>query len=219
MSFPSANPHPEHAQRAAHIQKLLSEAGLAPLDPTTAERFATYISLFIRWNTRTNLSSIRDEDGIIRRHLVESIAVARILPVGIVTLLDYGSGGGLPGLPIALCRPEIRVTLAESQNKKAAFLQEAVRALALNATVHAARAEALPGPYDCVTLRAVDRMEAAVAAAARLVRPAGYLALMTTRAHIAVLQQAAGAGFAWRDPSPIPSTHDGLLAVGISAAT
>ena len=90
-----------------------------------------------------NLSAIRDEEGIISRHLVESIVVSSELPQGIKTLLDFGSGAGLPGIPIAICRPEIAVTLAESQGKKAAFLQEAVRVLGIGAKVHAGRAEAL----------------------------------------------------------------------------
>ena len=92
---------------------------------------------------------MRDEQGILSRHFVESIVVARELPQGIRTLLDFGSGAGLPGIPIALCRPEIAVTLAESQGKKAAFLQEAVRVLAISAMVHAGRAETLR-PFSIV---------------------------------------------------------------------
>ena len=74
------------------------------------------------------------------------------------TLLDFGSGGGFPGIPIALCRPEIAVTLAESQGKKAAFLQEAVRVLGLSARSTLSGPKLLTVGFDCVTLRAVDRM-------------------------------------------------------------
>src|ERR1035437_8434491 len=109
------------------LAALLAEAGIAPLDAAQADSFEVYLSLFVRWNERINLTSIRDEEGILSRHLVESIACARALPAGISTLLDFGSGGGIPGIPIALSRPEIAVTLAESQGKKAAFLQEAIR--------------------------------------------------------------------------------------------
>ena len=69
------------------------------------------------------------------------------------TLLDFGSGAGLPGIPIALCRPEICVTLAESQAKKAAFLQEAARTLTLSSKIFAGRAEKLTDTYDCVAMR------------------------------------------------------------------
>lgn len=198
----------------SRLNELLVKAGLTPLDPATSDRFAQYLSLLVRWNARVNLSSIRDEDGIIARHFVESIACARALPAEISTLLDYGSGAGLPGIPIALCRREISVTLAESQNKKAAFLREAARTLPLNATVYAGRAELLSQSFDCVTLRAVDRMAEAVKNAARLVTPRGWLALMTTRGDIAALRSAAGAHFNWSESVRLPGSEDRLLALG-----
>lgn len=196
------------------LNELLGKAGLAPLDPATGERFAQYLSLFMRWNARVNLSSIRDEEGILSRHFVESIACARALPDGISTLLDYGAGAGLPGIPIALCRPEISVTLAESQNKKAAFLREAIRTLGLAMSVHAGRAELLEVSFDCVTLRAVDRMAEAVKNAAHLVAPGGWLALMTTRASLPALQAAVGAHFTWSESVPLPGSEDRILALG-----
>jgi 16S rRNA (guanine527-N7)-methyltransferase len=200
--------------RRSRLGELLSEAGLAPLDPRQADRFLEYYSLFVRWNARINLSSVRDEDGILSRHFVESIACARALPAGIATLLDFGSGGGFPGIPIALCRPEIAVTLAESQGKKAAFLQEAVRMLGITALVYAHRAELLPSRFDCVTLRAVDRMAQAVVVAARLVAPSGWLALMTTRGDLATLQAAAGTGLSWSEPVKLPGGEERVLALG-----
>ena len=68
-----------------------------------------------------NLTAVREPEAIIRRHFVECAFAAQHLPTDITTLLDYGSGAGLPGIPIAICRPEIRVTLAEAQGKKAPF--------------------------------------------------------------------------------------------------
>jgi 16S rRNA (guanine527-N7)-methyltransferase len=197
------------------LNALLAEAGIAQLNTAVAVGFEAYISLFVRWNSRINLSSVRDEEGILSRHLVESIAVVSALPADISTLLDFGSGGGLPGIPIALCRPEIAVTLAESQSKKAAFLQQAVRVLGLSARVHAGRAETLHELFDCVTMRAVDRMVEAVGAAGQLVAPAGgWLALMTTEKDVAGLQGAAGAGFSWRTSMHLPSGDDRVLALG-----
>src|ERR1022692_801083 len=157
--------------RKLRLAALLAEAGIAPLDAEQADHFEAYLSLFVRWNERVNLTSIRDEEGILSRHLVESIACARALPAGITTLLDFGSGAGFPGIPIALCRPEIAVTLAESQGKKAAFLSEAVRVLGVAATVHSGRTEVLRNVFDCITMRAVDKMERAVQAAELLLRP------------------------------------------------
>lgn len=203
------------------LNALLTAAGLAPLDEETAAQFESYLSLFLRWNDRLNLSAIRDEEGILSRHIIEAIEVACKLPEAIKTLLDFGSGAGLPGIPIALCRPEIAVTLAESQNKKAAFLQEAVRVLGISAKVHPGRAEALASAFDCVTLRAVDKMPKAVAAAVPLVAPGGWLALMTTGAELATLRTAAGAEFSWIEPVSLPYADDRILALGqrvISAA-
>jgi 16S rRNA (guanine527-N7)-methyltransferase len=199
---------------ATRLNALLAEVGLSPLDAAQAQAFEDYLSLLLRWNARVNLTAIRDEEGILRRHFVESIACARALPAGIRILLDFGSGAGFPGIPIALCRPEIAVTLAESQGKKAAFLREAVRVLGLNAEVHSARAEVLRTVFDCVTLRAVDKMELAAQAAAQLVRPGGWLALLTTTAALPALQSAAGADFFWPASLPQPGGEDRVLALG-----
>jgi 16S rRNA (guanine527-N7)-methyltransferase len=204
----------EPGETRTRLNAFLTAAGLTPLDDATAGRFEEYLSLFLRWRARLNLSGIRDEEGILSRHFVESIAVARTLPQGIRTLLDFGSGAGLPGIPIALCRPEIAVTLAESQGKKAAFLQEAVRVLGIRAKVHAGRAEALRETFDCVILRAVDKMPKAVAAAVPLVAPEGWLGLMTTGAEIAQLRKAAGAQILWSEPVKLPFGDDRILALG-----
>src|SRR5712664_1169672 len=159
----------------------LSESRIADLltpylpDPpaTLIPQLSAYLDLLLKWNARTNLTAIRDPEEIVRRHFGESLfAVQHLNPAtpdpGPGTLLDFGSGAGFPGLPIALLRPDLQVTLAESQNKKAAFLREAVRTLNLpNVEVWAARVEALPAnrQFRVVTLRAVDNMEAALSAA------------------------------------------------------
>lgn len=196
------------------LNVLLTEAGLETLDALQTEHFEKYLSLLLRWNTRVNLTSIRDEEGILSRHFVESIACARALPDSIATLLDFGSGAGFPGIPIALCRPGILVTLAESQGKKAAFLQEAVRVLGISATVYPMRAQLLASRFDCVTLRAVDRMPEAVESAAQLVVDGGWLAVMTTATEVAKLQAAAGAEFSWRVGIRMPGGEERLLLLG-----
>jgi 16S rRNA (guanine527-N7)-methyltransferase len=203
----------------SRLNELLLTAGLQPLDDEIISKFEVYLSLFVRWNRRLNLSSVRGEEEIISRHFIESIAVAQSLPHEIATLLDFGSGGGVPGIPIALCRPPlsripIAVTLAESQNKKAAFLQEAVRVLGISAKVHAGRAESLSQVFDCVILRAVEKMPRAVAAAAKLVAPDGWLALLTTDPRLAELQATAGKQFQWRQPVRLPGSESRILALG-----
>jgi len=199
--------------RGARLNEMLSAAGLERLDPDLAERFGDYCSLLMRWNARTNLTAVRDEEGILSRHFMESVACARALPAGIGALLDFGSGAGFPGIPIALCRTEIAVTLAESQGKKAAFLREAVRMLGLSSTVHSGRAERLASQFDCVTLRAVDRMDLAVKVAMGLVAPGGLLALMTTMAEFERLQAELGAGLSWLEPWQLPGSRTGIVAL------
>ena len=179
----------------------LEAADLRPINSETIGKFGEYLALILKWNARTNLTAIRDPKEIISRHFVESITCAQAVPAGIATLLDFGSGAGLPGIPIALCRPEIRVTLAESQSKKAAFLQEAARSLKLAAGVFAGRAENLNEQFDCVTLRAVDRMEKAIPAASKLVRAGGLLAVFTTHADLGILGDM---GNSWQQSQLVP---------------
>jgi 16S rRNA (guanine527-N7)-methyltransferase len=139
------------------------------------ERLSLYLDLLLKWNARTNLTAVRDPEEIVRRHFGESLFAARHLPA-CRNLLDLGSGAGFPGIPIQLAHPEIEITLAESQNKKAAFLREALRTLGLPAKVWAGRAEALPaGSFDVVALRAVDHPQAALATARTLVRSGGWV--------------------------------------------
>lgn len=196
------------------LNELLVEADLEPLNSGLALCLADFCALLLRWNSRINLTAIRNEDEILRRHFVESIFCARALPGTIGTLLDLGSGAGFPGLVIALCCPQVSVTLAESQQKKAAFLQEAIRVTGAGARVHAGRAEAICARFDCVTLRAVDRMERAVATAAGLVELGGVLGVMTTGAGSRHLQKSAGQGFNWELPLPLPWETERVLALG-----
>src|ERR1700677_2998631 len=202
------------ASIASRLNQLLAAADLDPLDARTATRFGDFCALLLRWNARMNLTAIRDEDGVLSRHFVESIACAHALPAGIATLLDFGSGAGFPGIPIALCRPEIAVTLAESQGKKAAFLREAVRTLGISATVHSVRAETLVQRFDCVTLRAVDRMPEAIQVATELLGPGGELALMTTEGELIEVRGGAGAKLTRAAPLPLPGSESRVLALG-----
>ncbi len=198
----------------ARLSALLREVDLPPLTEAQIAQFESYYTLLVRWNARINLTAIRDREGILSRHFVESIACACSLPAEIASLLDFGSGGGFPGVPIAICRPDIRVTLAESQVRKAAFLQEVVRSLGMNVRVHAGRAETLPGGFDCVTLRAVDQMEVAVTAASRLVRPGGWLGVMTTRAKLPDVVYVAGDDVCWATEIRLPSRGEQIIAFG-----
>jgi 16S rRNA (guanine527-N7)-methyltransferase len=159
------------------LDPFLSREATAPL----LTPLSTYLDLLLRWNARTNLTSIRDPEDIVTRHFGESLFAANLLRPHVApgdTLLDYGSGAGFPGIPLQFLLPHVHVTLAESQSKKSSFLREAVRTLALTHTsVHAGRVEDLPAGvhFRVVALRAVDQPAQAFAEAAKRVAPGGYL--------------------------------------------
>ena len=181
--------------------------GPTPPPKNLMPRLSTYLDLLLKWNARTNLTAIRDPEEIVGRHFGESLFAGQHLGTPLPeTLLDLGSGAGFPGLPIALLHPEIPVTLAESQNKKATFLREVVRTLNLpNVEVWAARVESLPSDrqFHTVTLRAVDNMAAALTAAAP--RTTHQLLLLTSR--IPTLPTE----FTPNPPIHIPNTQTSIL--------
>jgi 16S rRNA (guanine527-N7)-methyltransferase len=189
----------------------LSESAIAnllvPYHPDApvalVSQLSIYLDLLLKWNARTNLTAIRDPEEIVRRHFGESLFAARHLAPETPTLLDFGSGAGFPGIPIALLRRDIQVTLAESQNKKASFLREAVRILNLSAEVWPGRVEAMPANrrFHTVTLRAVDNMEAALPIARARIVPGGQLILLTTKS------QAPADGRS----IPLPNSTSGVL--------
>ena len=135
----------------------------------------------MRWNARLSLTSIREPAQIIRRHFVECAFAAQHLPADIETLLDYGSGAGFPGIPFAICRPEIRVTLAEAQGKKASFLREVVRTVGTGTEVYDGRVEAMPpGHSFSCSFHAGGRENGVWLYRLRLRVAERYLVLLTT---------------------------------------
>jgi 16S rRNA (guanine527-N7)-methyltransferase len=198
---------------------------------------STYIDILLRWNSRVNLTSVRDPEDIVTRHFGESLFAARHLfpapassvsPVSSVvkgpevsgTLADVGSGAGFPGLPIKLWSPGISLTLIESNHKKAAFLREVTRALTLtDVNILNLRAEALaPTTFKVVTLRAVERFESILPTAATLVAPSGRLALLIGASQ---RDQASSVlpKFAWSTASPIPRSHSRIILIGRKLAS
>ena len=170
----------------SRIAKLL-EPYLGPHTPAPDlyPQLSTYLDLLLKWNARTNLTAIRDPEDIVRRHFGESLFAGlqlapRLTPNA--TLLDFGSGAGFPGLPLQLLYPNLRVTLAESQNKKASFLREAVRTLNLPTEIWPARVDTLPPDrlFDAITLRAVDNMPQALTEALLRLAPGGWLLTLST---------------------------------------
>lgn len=141
--------------RAALQVRLHSGADALGVALTTeqGERLLDYLELLVRWNGVYNLTAVRDANDMVTRHLLDSLAIAHL--VRGETLIDLGTGAGLPGIPLAILVPSRRVTLVDSNGKKTRFLREAVRVLGLaNVHIEQARAEDLQGQYDCVVARA-----------------------------------------------------------------
>jgi 16S rRNA (guanine527-N7)-methyltransferase len=159
------------------------DAGLAALglsDAALASKLFAYLELLDRWNRTYNLTAIRDPREMVGKHLLDSLAMLPHVP-GAGRLADLGTGPGLPGIPLALARPGLSVSLVESNGKKARFLREAVRALGLaNARVIEARAEAVAeaGAYDRITARALDRLAGILKVGGHLLAPEGRLLAM-----------------------------------------
>ena len=192
--------------------ELRAHPGFAGLNAEQIEQLENYLALLVKWNARVNLTALREPAEIIDRHLAESIFAARQITSRVKTLLDFGSGAGLPGIPIAIARPEIGVTLAESQNKKAAFLREAVRTLGLKTEVWAERVETMAPEhvFDAVTLRAVDKMADACRTAVDRLVPGGWIAVFATRRTEPVLE-----GIRWEAEVAIPGSEQGILKMGV----
>jgi 16S rRNA (guanine527-N7)-methyltransferase len=114
-----------------------------------------HLQMLETWNRRINLTAIRDREEAVRRHVAESLFLAAQLPPRELTICDLGSGGGFPGIPTAISRPDCRVTLVESDVRKSVFLREAARALP-NIRVSTSRFEDLSGHFDWLISRAVN---------------------------------------------------------------
>lgn len=226
----------------ARIASLLAPflaPGSRPDDSLSDQQLAqvsTYLDLLLKWNARINLTSVRQPEEIVTRHFGESFFAARqLIPSGIVIpsgarpreagsaqsrdlgfpdLIDLGSGAGFPGLPIKLYAPALSVTLIESNQKKATFLREVIRALTLtNIDVFAGRAEDFPGRAGIVTLRAVEKPQRALAAAARLLSPGGRLARLIGASQAGDAQGSLP-GFSWAHPVSLPGSSGRILLLG-----
>jgi 16S rRNA (guanine527-N7)-methyltransferase len=139
-------------QEGAHALSL-------PLTGAQVDQLLAYLDLLAKWNKVYNLTALRDPADMLTHHVLDSLAVINPLRRSAqerpARLLDVGSGGGLPGVVIAICQPEITVTCVDAVAKKAAFVQQAAGVLRLpNLTGQHARVERLAQPFDLIVSRA-----------------------------------------------------------------
>jgi len=194
---------------AAQLAEGVAELGLA-LPADAQARLVEYLALLQKWNRIYNLTAVREASKMVSHHLLDCLAVAP--HVKAATLADVGSGAGLPGIPLALALPRTQVTLVESSQKKAAFLQQAKLELKLaNVAVACERIETWqPGrKFEMVISRAFSDLAEFVKLAGRHVAPGGLLAAMKgIYPHEEIAQLAGG----WRLREAIALSVPGLRA-------
>jgi 16S rRNA (guanine527-N7)-methyltransferase len=157
------------------MKKLLTERLAEWWTPTedALEKLAAHYALMLKWNEKMNLTRVTDLAEAVERHYAESVWCALQLPPDLASVADIGSGPGFPGVGIAAARPACRVTLVESDQRKAAFLKESTRGWG-NVDVLAKRAEAIRDRHwDALTARAVRPAD--VRALLPRLAPAAYL--------------------------------------------
>ena len=155
------------------------------------EQFRAHFDLLVRWNERTNLTSVRDPEAILRRHFAESAYLTQVVRLGSGTLVDIGSGAGFPGISVKILSPQTKVVLVEAVQKKAAFLKEVARAVGLpGLEVFAGRFEDRQDfAADWITMRAV-KLEAPLVEAIRRNVPRGTYAIFLGESDAARLSGA-----------------------------
>lgn len=171
-----------HARDSAKSDPQQSIARFPSISPDARRRLSDYLDLLLKWNRVYNLTAIRDRATMETHHINDALAVLEYVPnTRDARLLDVGSGGGIPGIPIAIVRPDWQVTLVDSNQKKVAFLTQAAIELRLpNVHALATRIEDLQSdrPFDIVISRAFSDVATFARLASPHVGPDGMLVAM-----------------------------------------
>lgn len=154
---------------------------LIPMSDDQHQALAHFVTLLREWNTRVNLISRKDEEQIWRNHILHCLALLAVVELpDRGAMLDLGTGGGMPGIPLAIMRPDVRLTLVDATAKKIRAVEDMVARLGLaNVAVHWGRVEddalleQCGRKMDVVLARAVTRLSALVRWSVPLLRPAG----------------------------------------------
>jgi 16S rRNA (guanine527-N7)-methyltransferase len=187
---------------ADQLARGLAALGL-DLPPSAQEKLLAFAALLGKWNRVYNLTALRDEQLVISHHLLDSLAVLPHLG-GAKRLADIGSGGGLPGIPLAIARPELQVALVEASQKKSAFQQQAKIELGLaNVSVHCLRAEIWQPEEKCdvVISRAFSDLAEFVKLSGHLLARSGVLLAMKG---VHPYEEIAGLPAGWRVADVMP---------------
>jgi 16S rRNA (guanine527-N7)-methyltransferase len=202
--------------------ELASRASLT-LSADQHDAMERYLDLLVEVNARMNLTRITDRESARVLHIADALTLLAFLPRGAHRLADVGSGGGVPGIPLAIARPDARVALIESTQKKAAFLEETARALNLsNVRVLPVRAEdaargAERESFDVVTARAVGALDTLLEWCMPLLRTRGRVLAMKGQKAAAEIPEAAkiarllGGGPIITHPTPLSGAEHHVI--------
>lgn len=208
------------APSSAAIQRAAAEFQLQ-LNDTQVQQIQQYTRLLLAWNDKVNLTAIRDPLEILYRHFCESMFGASLLPVENCRLADVGSGGGFPGLPLKMIRPDLDVYLIESNVKKATFIAEVIRELGLTgARVLVSRFEELGeevAPLDVVCSRALGDFGPFLSWAASPHVAARQILLWLGGRDLEEVRSLPG--WAWDAPTPMPHSLQRVLLLGTRSET
>jgi len=199
-------------------EAILSALGEFKLSATyrQVQQIQQYISILLQWNDKMNLTAIRDPREILYRHFCESMFAAVAVPVENGRLADVGSGGGFPGLPLKILRPDLHLFLIESNIKKATFLAEVSRDLELtDVRVLVNRFEEVAedvAPLDYACSRALGEFAPFLQWAGSEVIAAETVILWIGGRDLEEVRKIEG--WNWRDPIPVPQSLRRLLLVG-----
>ena len=188
---------------AINLPSGLQQLGL-DLSADQQDKLLAFRDLLLKWNKTYNLTALRDPEQAVSHHLLDSLA---ILPhIGSGPLLDVGSGGGLPGIPLAIARPELSISMVDTVQKKATFLQQAAIQLGLNNVVaHHARVEQMTGQYAQISSRAFAELKLFTDLTRHLLAPDGcWLAMKGALPAVELSQLPAGIVAQEKVPLAVP---------------
>jgi 16S rRNA (guanine527-N7)-methyltransferase len=207
------DPHPGPSRGA--IERAALEFQLK-LNDMQVEQIQIYTRILLAWNDKVNLTAIRDPLEILYRHFCESMFGAQLLPVENCRLADVGSGGGFPGLPMKILRPDLTLFLIESNVRKATFLAEAIREIGLTESrVLVSRYQELNeelAPVDVVCSRALGEFRDFLSWAGSPALHANHVLLWLGGRDLDEVRSLRG--WEWAQPLPVPRSLQRFILKG-----
>jgi 16S rRNA (guanine(527)-N(7))-methyltransferase RsmG len=179
--------------------------GLVELSSSQMAALEGHYELLLRWNKTLNLTTITSLEEAVERHYCESLFLGAHLPAGNLRVVDIGSGAGFPGFPVAILRPDCRVALVESHQRKAVFLREASRKIG-NIRVISKRAEEVDEEFDHLISRAVSYED--LRSSLKKLAPVADL--------LSGVEEPPSLGMQWNTPIAVPWGNTRFLRVGAS---